>query len=85
MKATMWKDQKEVKSQNSLICFFYLDEYLGQLTMCFCYDMWEYEFLQFVITNMDLCFIIQIENILLKTILNLTGILERMNLSNYRF
>ena len=53
--------------------------------MCFCYDMWEYEFLQFVITNMDLCFIVQIENILMKTILNLTGILERMNLSNYRF
>ena len=31
----MWKYKKEVKSQNSLIYFFYLDEYLGQLTMCF--------------------------------------------------
>ena len=31
----MWKYKKEVKSRNSLIYFFYLDEYLGQLTMCF--------------------------------------------------
>ena len=31
----MWKYKKEVKSQNSLIYFFYLDEYLGQLTMSF--------------------------------------------------